>query len=146
MKISDERVRSCYGRISSRKECHGCGIRKFCKDYADSERALFVGKSCIVGVPEWIPAASPADRPDPKLKYTDEDMREMISFFLTLSGEEFQILQMRIEQPEITNEKIAEKLKIDRKRIYEFFKRETMRRHGLAKILYRQKKKKEPKK
>lgn len=143
--MSDERVRKCYGRIGIRKECRGCGIRMFCRDFAESERALSVGKSCVVGIPEWIPAASLSDRPDPELKYTEEDMQEMIRFFLTLSAEDFQILQIRIEQPEIANAKIAEKLKIDRKRIYEFFKRETMRRPGLSRVLYRQKKKKESK-
>ena len=67
----------------------------------------------------------------------------MIRFFLTLSVEEIRIIQLRLGSPEVTNEQIAKRLKIDRKRIYEFFKRETDAQPELATLLYRQKSKKE---
>ena len=136
-------VRPCYGRITDRAECRSCGIRRFCRDFAETERALAIGKSRVVGIPEWIPAAHHAERPKPELKYTDEDLLRVIRFFLTLTVEEIRIIQLRLGSPEVTNEQIAKRLKIDRKRIYEFFKRETEALPELAALLYRQKSKKE---
>ena len=136
-------VRPCYGRITDRAECRSCGIRRFCRDFAETERALAIGKSRVVGIPEWIPTAHHAERPKPELKYTDEDLLRVIRFFLTLSVEEIRIIQLRLGSPEVTNEQIAKRLKIDRKRIYEFFKRETDALPELATLLYRQKSKKE---
>lgn len=137
-------VRPCYGRITDRAECQSCAIRQFCHDFAETERALAIGKSRIVGVPEWIPAtAHHAERPKAEPKYTDEDLLRVIRFFLTLSVEEIRIVQLRIGSPEITNEQIAKKLKIDRKKIYEFFRRETEALPELAALLYRHKSKKE---
>jgi hypothetical protein len=135
----------CYGNITDCGKCEICAIRSYCRDFAEAERALAVGRSRIVGRPERIPERVPAERPDAEevLKYTDEDLLRVIRFFLTLSVEEIRIVQLRIGSPEITNEQIAKKLKIDRKRIYEFFRRETEALPELKKLLYRQKKKRE---
>lgn len=140
----DGGVRGCYGGIAEDREgCKECAIRDFCRDFAASERALAAGRSRIVGIAEWIPAATPDVRRRSELKYTGEDLLRVVRFFLTLSAAEFQILQLKLCRPELSNEMIAEKLGIDRKRIYEFFKDETLRMPELKKLLYRQKKKRE---
>ena len=139
-----EGVRGCYGSITDDNEaCKDCAIRDFCRDFAASERALAAGRSRIVGIAEWIPAATPDERRKPEVKYTGEDLLRVVRFFLTLSAAEFQILQLKLCRPELSNETIAEKLGIDRKRLYEFFKDETLRMPELKKLLYRQKKKRE---
>lgn len=133
-------VRTCYGEFAAhRAECRVCRCRKHCRDFAASERALAVGRSNIAGVPEWIPAEVPPERPAPERKYTDEDLQLVIRFFLTLSVDEIRIVQMRLTSPEKSCVQIAKNLGISRKRIYEFFKKETERMPALVRLLYRKK-------
>lgn len=130
-------LRFCYGRFDSREECGRCGVWLSCCSFTESERALAVGRSRIVGIPEWIPAADTAEPLDEEPIYTEEDMLKVIGFFLTLSAEEIQILQIRLLKPAVAITEIAKKLKIDRKKIYEFFRRETEALPELEKLLYR---------
>lgn len=66
---------------------------------------------------------------------------KVVRFFMTMTVEEMRILQLRMTKPEFTNDQIAQLLGVNRKRVYEFFQRETMRIPELARLLYRHKSK-----
>lgn len=64
-------VLPCYGNADkTNAKCAECELFAYCIDFAEAERALEIGKSPIVGKPEWIPAVETSQKKKNRRKST----------------------------------------------------------------------------
>jgi predicted DNA-binding protein YlxM (UPF0122 family) len=118
----------CYGKFYNKQtECKTCQHRKWCADAGEPE--LLTDKMTSLngfatGAEEELSLYALGSKPIRKGRpvYTKEDLFEVISFFLALDWQTLEMLEEKLNHPEIKFTDMGRQRKISKQAVHKFIK------------------------
>ncbi len=118
----------CYGKLFQKKEeCAKCKLGKWCATAGDPE--LLVDKMMNLSgfspiLEDDLPQQPPETTPEKKdsRTYSQEDLYEVIAFFLALDWQTIEMLEQKLNHPEIKFTEMSRERKITKQAVHKFIK------------------------
>lgn len=125
-----ENIMGCYGKAYRKyRKCKACTYRKWCRSAGDKplkEKPLALSSNAHIALGEN--PAIPGDDLDFDIpQYSQKELLEVIVFMLAIDDQTLNMLEEKINNPEITFSEMARKRGLTRQAIHKFITRKCQK-------------------
>jgi len=141
-----ERIPECYGQDKKWKRCRFCACRKWCRKAGDptllhQEMRTMTDSHGICDQMVYE-QKMPCDELDENVpEYTRQEMLEVIVLMMSLDLQTLEMLEQKINDPDVSFAKMGKKKKVSRQAVHKFITKKCLESPELEAILRNRKRK-----